>query len=58
MKISKLANRTYTVGLIELAEAGVLSWEEIARRALDYMSEDEVRDLAQSEFDVEAEGDD
>lgn len=57
MKIPKLASRTFTCGLIDLAEQGVLDWEDIARRALDYMSEDEVQDLAESEFDIEAEED-
>ena len=39
--------RKATNKVIELAEAGVLSWETIARAALDYMSEDEVADMAQ-----------
>ena len=39
--------REATEKLINLAEAGVLSWEAIARAALDYMSEDEVADMAQ-----------
>lgn len=55
MKIPKKTTRTFTDGLIELAEDGVLDWEDIARRALDYMGEDEVQDLAETEFDVEVE---
>ena len=39
--------REATEKLIDLAEEGVLSWETIARAALDYMSEDEVADMAQ-----------
>ena len=39
--------REATEKLIDLAEEGVLSWEAIARAALDYMSEDEVADMAQ-----------
>ena len=39
--------RKATNKVIDLAEAGVLSWEAIARAALDYMSEDEVADMAQ-----------
>ncbi len=50
--------RDFTNALIEDAEAGIISWEDIARSALDYMSEDDVRDMAESEFDYEAEEDD
>ena len=39
--------RKATNKVIEMAEAGVLSWETIARAALNYMSEDEVADMAQ-----------
>ena len=39
--------REATEKLIDFAEEGVLSWETIARAALDYMSEDEVADMAQ-----------
>ena len=39
--------REATEKLIDLAEEGVLSWEAIARAALNYMSEDEVADMAQ-----------
>ena len=55
--------REATEKLIDLAEEGVLSWEAIARAALDYMSEDEVADMAQcnefidDEFEVEEEED-
>ena len=55
--------RKATNKVIELAEAGVLSWETIARAALDYMSEDEVADMAQcngfidDEFEDEEEED-
>ena len=38
--------RKATNKVIEMAEEGVLSWEAIARAALDYMSEDEVADMA------------
>lgn len=38
--------REATEKLIDFAEEGVLSWETIARAALDYMSEDEVADMA------------
>ena len=55
--------REATEKLIDLAEEGVLSWEAIARAALDYMSEDEVADMAQcnefidDEFEDEEEED-
>ena len=39
--------RKATNKVIEMAEEGFLSWETIARAALDYMSEDEVADMAQ-----------
>ena len=47
--------RKATNKLIEMAEAGVLSWEAIARAALDYMSEDEVADMAQCNEFIEDE---
>ena len=55
--------REATEKLIDLAEEGVLSWEAIARAALNYMSEDEVADMAQcnefidDEFEDEEEDD-
>ena len=47
--------REATEKLIDLAEEGVLSWEAIARAALDYMSEDEVADMAQCNEFIEDE---
>lgn len=38
--------REATNKLIEFAEEGILSWEEIARAALCYLSEDDVIDMA------------
>lgn len=35
-----------TCKVIEMAENGVLSWETIARECLQYMSEDDVADMA------------
>ena len=55
--------REATEKLIDLAEEGALSWETIARAALQYMSEDEVADMAQcnefidDEFEDEEEED-
>ena len=50
--------RKATNKVIEMAEAGVLNWEAIARAALDYMSEDEVADMAQCNEFIEDEDED
>ena len=47
-----------TCELIEMAELGVLSWETIARECLQYMSEDEVRDMAESNCWIDSEDED
>ena len=47
-----------TCELIEMAELGVLSWETIARECLQYMSEDEVRDMAESNDWINSEDED
>ena len=56
-EVNTAVSRAFTNALLEDAEQGLLSWESIARAALDYMSEDEVRDLAETEFDYEEEQD-
>jgi len=38
--------REYTDKLIEYTEEELLTWENIARAALCYMSEDDVKDMA------------
>jgi hypothetical protein len=58
MKIPKRETRTFTCGLIDLAEQGLISWEAIARAALDYMSEPDVEDMAWCEFELEVEDED
>ena len=40
--------RTATCKVIELVENDVLSWETVARECLQYMSEDDVADMANS----------
>ena len=40
--------RTATCKVIELVENSVLSWETVARECLQYMSEDDVADMANS----------
>lgn len=47
--------RQATNKLIELAEEGVVSWESLALACLRYMSEDEVKDLAESEGFIDPE---
>ena len=43
----KTGCRDYTNELIERVENGLLDWESVARAALCYMSEDDVRDMAE-----------
>ena len=50
--------REATEKLIDFAEEGVLSWETIARAALDYMSEAEVADMARCNDFIEDEEED
>lgn len=40
-------SRRATREVLDLAEQDVLCWEQIARDALNWMSEDEVRDMAE-----------
>ena len=49
--------REATCELIERAENGAISWETIARECLQYMSEDEVRDMAESNDWIDPEDD-
>ena len=49
--------REATCELIEMAENGMISWETIARECLQYMSEDEVRDMAESNDWIDPEDD-
>ena len=56
-KVPARTTRAYTTALLEDAENGTLDWETIARSSLEYMSEDSVKDMAQSDFDYEDEED-
>lgn len=38
--------RASTIKLMELADEGILTWEQIGRACLVYMSEDDVSDMA------------
>ena len=49
--------RDATCELIEMAENGMITWETIARECLQYMSEDEVRDMAESNDWINSEDD-
>jgi hypothetical protein len=47
--------RIYTNKLVEMAEEGLITWESLAHACLGYMSEDDVKDMAQTEWDVDCE---
>ena len=49
-------SRKVTTALIESAEGGILSWEDIARNALGFMSEQDVAEMARAYDMVEAAG--
>ena len=49
--------REATCKLIDMAENGAISWETIARECLHYMSEDDVRDMAESNDWIDVEDD-
>ena len=40
-------SRAYTTRLLEMAEEGLIDWETLARDALGWMSEAEVKEFAQ-----------
>jgi hypothetical protein len=57
-RITNMETRKTTNRLIELAEDGVLSWEDLARTALNWLSEDDVHSMAEvNEFLPEDEED-
>ena len=43
---SKSNVRKYTNKVLELASEGIISWEDVARSALSWMSEDDVKEMA------------
>jgi hypothetical protein len=49
--------RQATTQLIEMVEQGLLSWEDIAMAALNYMSESDVKDMAECNDFIEVEDD-
>lgn len=50
--MSKYATRQYTNKLVEMAEDGLITWESLAHACLGYMSEADVQDMAEIEWDV------
>lgn len=50
-------SRRVTVRLLEMAECGTLTWEAIARGCLQYMSEFDVKEMAESECLIDVEND-
>ena len=49
-------SRKVTTALIESAEGGILSWEDIARNALGFMSEQDVAEMVRAYDMAEAAG--
>ena len=45
--------RTYTNKLIEMAEEGLITWEQLARECLAYMAESDAEEVATSTFELE-----
>ena len=49
--------REITNKIVELAEEGLLSWQDVALACLGYMSEDHVADMASDNYFIEDEDD-
>jgi len=49
--------RKVTNTLVERIEEGLISWEEVARECLAYMSEDQVKDMVEWTFWLDDEED-
>lgn len=49
--------RRVTLKLLEMAESGEITWEAIARGCLQYMSEYDVKEMAESECLIDVEND-
>ena len=50
--------RKITNKLLDMANDGMISWQSLAEMALDYMSEDDVADMARANDILEDEEDD
>jgi hypothetical protein len=44
--------RKYTNHLIGMAQDGLISWESLAHACLRYLTEHDVKEIAEDEFDV------
>ncbi len=55
---SHRVSRPVTSELLDLAEQGVINWEQLARDALGWMSEDEVAQFARRNDYINDEGED
>lgn len=47
--------RIYTNKVLDMVYEGELTWEMVAHACLGYMSEQDVKDMAQTEWDVDCE---
>lgn len=54
---SERTTRRATVKLLEMAEVGEITWEAIARGCLTYMSEYDVKEMAEDEGLIDVEND-
>jgi hypothetical protein len=50
--------RIYTNKVLDMVYEGELTWEQLAHACLGYMSEQDVKDMAQTEWDVDCGNDD
>ena len=50
--------RIYTNKVLDMVYEGELTWEMLAHACLGYMSEQDVKDMAQTEWDVDCETED
>jgi hypothetical protein len=49
--------RIYTNKLLDMVYEGEITWEMLAHACLGYMSEQDVKDMAQTEWDVDCDAD-
>ena len=49
--------RIYTNKVLDMVYEGELTWEMLAHACLGYMSEQDVKDMAQTEWDVDCDAD-
>ena len=49
--------RIYTNRVLDMVYEGELTWEQLAHACLGYMTEQDVKDMAQTEWDVDCDAD-